>query len=472
MKKTGLLIAVITSMLSVSSTVLAQDYTDVRIKKIPVQIQCWTYRNFTFFETLEKVEALGVNYVQAYGGQVLSKDMPGLTFGPELSDEQLKMVRSKLLEHNIRINAYGVVGFENNEQSMREVFDFAQKMGIRTIVTEPAYDDYSLIEKMVREYNIKIAIHNHPIPNKYARPETVLSHVKGLDSRIGVCADTGHWMRSGINPLEAIRSMEGRIIDVHLKDLRDFGTTETYDVPFGEGVGQIHDILAELTIQGYQGMITVEHEKPEDADNPSPPVKKGIDYIKSITYFEDYEEILSARDGRYSKEGWNHFGPGYFELDSSSGILTSFGGMGLFWYTAKIYNDFILELDYKCLDERTNSGVFLRIPDVPSSSSYIYHSFEIQIDDFSEGIHHSGAVYDAEAPRSNAEKATGEWNHMKITCRGDNVKVELNGIEVTDWDMMPKGKIRDFARVGYIGLQNHDSNAKVSFKNVFIKELE
>ncbi|MFC1539585.1 family 16 glycoside hydrolase [Candidatus Latescibacterota bacterium] len=472
MKKIIILVIAITCMLFVSWTVNAQDYSDVRIQKIPVQIQCWTFRNFTFFETLEKVEALGVNYIQAYSGQVLSKDMPGLAFGPELSDEQLKMVRSKLMEHNIRVNAYGVVGFENNEKSMREVFDFVRKMGIRTIVTEPAYDDYSLIEKMVREYNIKIAIHNHPIPNKYARPETVLSHVKGLDSRIGVCADTGHWMRSGINPLEAIRSMEGRIIDVHLKDLKDFGTTETYDVPFGEGEGQIHDILAELTLQDYQGMITVEHEKPEDADNPSPPVKKGIDYIKSITYFEDYEQILAARDGRYSKEGWNHYGPGYFELDQESGILTSSGGMGLFWYTEKKYEDFIFEVDYLCHAERTNSGVFIRVPGELANGSYIYNAFEIQIDDFSEGIHHSGAVYDAEPPRSNEEKETGEWNHLKISCQGDNVKVELNGIEVTDWDMESRGKIRDFSRVGYIGLQNHDSNAKVSFKNVYIKELD
>jgi sugar phosphate isomerase/epimerase len=470
MKRIVLIIAA-ACMLLISSAVMSQDYRDVRIKKIPVRIQCWTYRNFTFFETLEKVEALGVGNVQAYRGQDLSKDMPGLKFGPELTNEQLKTVRRKLLDHGIRVTAYGVVGFDNNEESMRAVFDFAKKMGIGTIVTEPAYDDYSLIEKMVREYNIRVAIHNHPLPNKYARPETVLSHIKGLDRRIGVCADTGHWMRSGINPLEAIRSMEGRIIDVHLKDLQDFGTKETYDVPYGSGVGQIRDILAELTLQDYQGMVTVEHEKREDAENPSPPVKKGIDYIRSITYFEDYEQILSARNGRYSKNGWNHFGPGYFELDQDTGVLTSSGGMGLLWYTAKKYSDFILELDYKCLAEKTNSGVFIRVPDVPSNNGYINHAFEIQIDDFSTGIHHSGAVYDAEAPKLDAGNATGEWNHMKITCVGDNVKIELNGSDVIDWDMEPRGKIRDFSREGYIGLQNHDSNAKVSFRNVYVKEL-
>jgi len=154
MKRIVLIIAA-ACMLLISSAVMSQDYRDVRIKKIPVRIQCWTYRNFTFFETLEKVEALGVGNVQAYRGQDLSKDMPGLKFGPELTNEQLKTVRRKLLDHGIRVTAYGVVGFDNNEESMRAVFDFAKKMGIGTIVTEPAYDDYSLIEKMVREDNIR-----------------------------------------------------------------------------------------------------------------------------------------------------------------------------------------------------------------------------------------------------------------------------------------------------------------------------
>ena len=146
--------------------------------------------------------------------------------------------------------------------------------------------------------------------------------------------------------------------------------------------------------------------------------------------------------------------------------------MGLFWYSEKKLGDFVLELDFKCLDKRTNSGVFLRVPDMLTSDSYIYHSFEIQIDDSSEGIHHTGSVYDAEAPRINAEKETGEWNHYMITCRGDNVQIELNGQKVIDWNMEPRGKIRDFAREGYIGLQNHDSRARVCFKNIFIKELK
>jgi hypothetical protein len=148
------------------------------------------------------------------------------------------------------------------------------------------------------------------------------------------------------------------------------------------------------------------------------------------------------------------------------------GGMGLFWYSVKKYEDFILELDYKCADEYTNSGVFVRVPDLLTTDDYIYHSFEIQIDDDEKGIHKTAAVYDAEAPRADAFKEPGEWNHIKITFKGKNIKIELNGTIVIDWDAEPRGKVRDFADKGYIGLQNHDSQSPVYFRNIFVKELK
>jgi len=184
-----------------------------------------------------------------------------------------------------------------------------------------------------------------------------------------------------------------------------------------------------------------------------------------------FEQILKASNGRYEKHGWNHYGPGYFSLDPESGILTSHGGMGLFWYAAREYGDFVLELEFMCADRHTNSGVFLRVPGVPASDDYIYHSFEIQIDDTSEGIHATGAAYDAEAPRTRASRAPGEWNHYRITFQGNRIMVELNGTKVLDWEAEPRGKVRDFAPRGYIGLQNHDDRSPVYFRNIYVKDL-
>ncbi len=178
---------------------------------------------------------------------------------------------------------------------------------------------------------------------------------------------------------------------------------------------------------------------------------------------EGFEQLI--------KHGWNHYGPGYFELDPTTGVLTSHGGMGLFWYAAKQYGDFVLELEFRCADRTTNSGVFLRVPGVPVSDDYIYHSFEIQINDADEGIHQTGGVYDAEAPAQLASKPPGEWNHYRITFIGTHITVELNGQRVVDWEAEPRGKVEDFAPRGYVGLQNHDDGSRVEFRNIYIREL-
>jgi hypothetical protein len=147
----------------------------------------------------------------------------------------------------------------------------------------------------------------------------------------------------------------------------------------------------------------------------------------------EFVDLLRSPSGRYSKHGWNHYGPGYFELDGETGVLTSHGGMGLFWYAVKEFSDFELELEFRCSQPNTNSGVFLRVPGIPVSDDYIYHSYEIQIHDAGEGIHQTGAAYDGEAPTHAASNPTGEWNRFLISFVGDRLRVELNGEAIMDW---------------------------------------
>ena len=259
------------------------NYKDIRIKKFPVAVQSWTFRRFTFLDTLLKVKDLGIQYIQAYPGQALSANLPKTQFDHNLSDEQMSAVEEKLKEAGISVVAYGVVDIGKTEESMRKVFNFARKMGIRTIIAEPADDDFSLLEKLVKEYNIQVAIHNHPEPSKYNLPETVYDHVKGKDDRIGACADNGHWMRGLNDPREAFKLLEGRILDVHLKDRSDLGFANGVDdVPWGQGKANIRDLLAELTLQDYDGFLTIEYENEEEAGNPVPAIQKSIEYLKSI----------------------------------------------------------------------------------------------------------------------------------------------------------------------------------------------
>jgi len=445
------------------------DYGSVRIKSFPFASEAWTFRKFTFVETLAKLKELGVAAVEAFPGQALAAEFPGARFDEAMTDEQVAFAKEALKASGVALYGYGVVDIGTTEASMRRVFDFARKMGIRIIVCEPADDDFTLLEKLVAEYNIKIAIHNHPAPSKYNLPETVFNHVDGKDPRIGSCADSGHWMRGLNDPREAFKLLEGRILDVHLKDRSDFGTAKGVDdVAWGSGKGMIRDLLAELTLQDYDGWLTMEYENQAEVDDPMPAFKKSIAYVKSVTYYEGWEQIFRRSGGRYEKHGWNHYGPGYFIVDEKTGVLKGQGGMGLLWYNKKL-KDFILEAEFMCSTKTTNSGIFLRIPEVPVSDAYIYHALEIQIDDNSKGIHHTGAAYDIEAPLLEASRPTGQWNHIRIEFRGMHLKVVLNGKTVLDWDAKPGGKVQDLALEGYFGLQNHDSDSPPFFRNIYLK---
>lgn len=457
---------------SIADQVKSTDYAAVRIKKFPISVECWSYRAYTFYETIDRVKALGVKYLQAYPGQPLGNGDPKAVFDHAMSDDLMKAVRARLDAAGVSVIGYGVVDIGTTEATMRPVFEFARKMGFRVIGCEPQDDDFTLLEKLVKEYDVLIAIHNHPKPSKYAMPRTAFDHLQGRDERIGVCADTGHWMKENIVPVEALRLLQGRIHDLHLKDRTDFGKAEsTVDVAWGSGMADVRSILAELTLQDYAGALTMEYENEAEVKTPDPAIRKSVDFVKSVTYYEDHTQLLGRHGEGYEKHGWNHYGPGHFELDAKTGVLKSQGGMGLLWYGPKKFKDFVLELDYKCAKKETNSGIFVRVPSVPVNDDYIYHSFEVQIYDAGTGIHATGAAYDAEAPKVDASKPAGEWNHFKITFKGKRLQVELNGQAVLDWQAEPRGKVRDLASEGYIGLQNHDSTSPVYFKNIFIKEL-
>jgi hypothetical protein len=180
-------------------------------------------------------------------------------------------------------------------------------------------------------------------------------------------------------------------------------------------------------------------------------------------------------NGGFNKHGWNHYGPGHFTLDRETGVLEAHGGMGLLWH-AETYGDFVLRLEFDTSVPESNSGIFLRVPNVPVSDDYIYHSFEVQIDAAGapdrQGIHRTAAVYDAEPPTEHVERPPGEWNEMEISFIGDRITVVLNGIQVVDWAAEPRGKVADFADRGYIGLQNHDWDTSVYFRNIRVKRLD
>ena len=209
----------------------------------------YTFDRFTLFEALEKTAECGGTVVELSAKTSLSKEEPNVPFDYHASPETIQKVKAKLAQCKLKAASYAVIPFPAEEAEGRKLFEFAKVMGLRAITTEsPELIDR--MEKLVKEYDIMIAFHDHPRrPNdpsyRMWDPNYVLSLIKDRDPRIGVCADTGHWIRSGLKPVECLRILKGRIVTSHLKDLNEMGL-RAHDVPYGTGVADMPGILEEL----------------------------------------------------------------------------------------------------------------------------------------------------------------------------------------------------------------------------------
>lgn len=236
---------------------------DCKIGGFALGCQAWTFNNYSVMEAIDKTAAAGGKVIEFYPGQKLSPEKPDVKFDHNASDDVIAEVQAHLKERGIRAVNYGVVQIPADEAGARKVFDFARKLGLYGVTTE-SVEAIDTIEKMVKEYDIRVGFHDHDRrPNdpsyKMWDPNYVLSIVKGRDRRIGLTADTGHWVRSGLYPLDCIKLAKGRIISLHLKDANE-QSLNAHDVPWGTGTSDIRGILDELKRQHFDGNISVEYE--------------------------------------------------------------------------------------------------------------------------------------------------------------------------------------------------------------------
>lgn len=255
---------------------------DHKVNGFAIGCQAYTFNRFTVYEAIEKTASAGGKVIEFYPGQKLSPAEPETKWDHNASPETIAKVKAKLKEHGLIAVAYGVVGLSKDEAECRKVFEFAKKMDIRVINTE-SVDAIDTFEKLVKEYDIKVGFHDHPKREqdpdyKMWDPNYILSVVKDRDPRIGSCADTGHWMRSGLNPVDCLRILKGRIMSSHLKDLNAF-VRLAHDMPYGTGKADVSAILTEFKAQGFDGPISIEYEY--HWENSLPEVTQCIDYVKN-----------------------------------------------------------------------------------------------------------------------------------------------------------------------------------------------
>jgi sugar phosphate isomerase/epimerase len=251
-------------------------------------VHSYSFRKFSIFDAIDKSAAMGVKYMSISGHVLIGTNNITTV---DLPDKDMEAIKAKVIADGIHwpfVNI-GVVDLPADESKSRKVFEFAKKWDINILVAEPTPDALDTVEKLCSEFNIKVAIHDHAKPTHYWNPDTVLAAVKDRTPLMGDCADTGHWIESGLGPVECLKKLEGRIICLHFKDNNEIGLNG-HNVPWGTGVGQAREMMEEMKRQNFHGAFCIEYEY--NADNPGP------DMAKCVKFFNQTCDELVAADAK------------------------------------------------------------------------------------------------------------------------------------------------------------------------------
>ncbi|HVM89584.1 MAG TPA: sugar phosphate isomerase/epimerase [Puia sp.] len=258
------------------STAVKKDSVADVTKSWKLGVQMWTFNHFPFVSALDKVDSTGIKYIEAFPGQELGGGMKG-SFGIDMPDSTREKIKQLLQSKGITMVAFGVIGPKTVDE-WKKYFDLAKFFGLSYITAEPIKTQWNQVDSLAGVYGIKVAIHDHPKPNVYWSPDSVLAATVGHPN-IGSCADVGHWSRNGLNPVECLKKLEGHVYGVHLKDIKEFGKTDAADTAVGKGINDFPGIFQELKRQGFTGMLSIEQESNWYHNVP--------DVINTKKYFEE-----------------------------------------------------------------------------------------------------------------------------------------------------------------------------------------
>lgn len=260
----------------------AADRDDSAAEKLGFHLatKCYTFRALTLSETLDITKQMGLRYIEINPGQQFSKDRPDKV-DPGATTELREAITKRLADLGITAMGFGVVKLGTDEAADRKIFQFAKDLGITVIVSEPPANSFALLDKLTAEYGIKVAMHNHPEPSPYWKPEIVLSTIAGHGPLIGSCSDVGHWARSGLVPVDCLHLLDGHIISLHLKDTNKIGKG-AHDVPLGSGQADVKGMLTELKRQGFKGLLSLEYESSSTGDKLIGEVQQGVTYFDQV----------------------------------------------------------------------------------------------------------------------------------------------------------------------------------------------
>ncbi len=255
-------------------------------KKWKLGVALYTFHAFSLPEQLAKADSAGVEYVE------------GFTFGkagPELKDSMIMSLSpygvAKMKElvkaKGLKMESIYVVGGKTIAAWKKE-FDIAKQLGVKYVTGEPPISMWDSVDSLLGVYHLKLAIHNHwKGMSIYWHPDSVLAALKNHPN-FGVCADLGHWPKSGINPVEGLKKLEGHLIALHLKDIAAYNNPKLLDVPVGTGVINYPEVFKELERQKFAGYIIIERDAEDKPSNLA-------SVIQTVKYYNEQLGLTSAK---------------------------------------------------------------------------------------------------------------------------------------------------------------------------------
>ena len=257
-------------------------------------LQTWTCRNMTFDEVVAFATKHQIKYVQMVDKHI----------DPKGTKEETLRKKAILDQRGLVCYTFGVNGTSANKEDNRKLFEFAKLMGSKIIVVEPKnLAEWDNLEELVKEYDIKLAIHNHGTGSMYGDPETVKKVLAARDPRIGVCLDIGWVTAAGFDAAKVFREYNGRVFDMHLKDKRiepaapaaagapdasgdkkggkkAAGPT-VLDVEIGTGQANYKDLFAEIKKAKWSGVMAIETDNAGFAQDPNKLVAGAVEFFKA-----------------------------------------------------------------------------------------------------------------------------------------------------------------------------------------------
>jgi sugar phosphate isomerase/epimerase len=254
-----------------TSTALRSQSSAPASGAIKLGVATYSLREFQRDLAIRMIHDLGIRYADVKEFHLPQNDSPA----------ELAAGRRAFDKAGIDVIAGGNISLsEPDEAGLRPHFEYARLCKFPIMVCAPKHENLAIVEKLAREFDILIAIHNHgPEDKQFPTPRSVLEAVKNMDPRMGLCIDIGHTARTGDDIVEAVRMAGPRLYEMHFKDLRDGSAKESQCI-VGQGVLPIPAIFTALRKSGYQGVCSLEYEI--EGDNPIPGMQQSFAYMRGV----------------------------------------------------------------------------------------------------------------------------------------------------------------------------------------------